>query len=77
MIANGDARKAINLLYFEKLKTRAPRQRHEDSEEQEKEELKVNIFHTLGKFLYAKRKNIDFDPNKKEGPKNLVSRYYN
>ena len=91
-LANGDARKALNLVYSHYIKRNARKytvqrpsllgggftsNRPPPDSSGKEEELKYNIYHTLGKFLYAKRLNHEYDPYLKPGKKNELSRYYN
>lgn len=96
--ANGDARKALNLLYHRRLaenarligtrKLNVPSikffgaetaevkksssslgmtgSKQSKVEREEKEEMKFGIFHMLGKFLYGKRLNLEYNPNGKK-----------
>ena len=73
--ANGDARKALHLIYHSKIRDVAHKMAasaqngwgdgqlsQKKSKQSLKEEQKVTIFHMLGKFLYGKRSNLYYNP---------------
>lgn len=49
---------------------------HSKTEGELKAEQKVGIFHLMGKYLYAKRKNHEYNPLAKNKAQKEYSRYY-